>query len=158
MIISPIGFLGTVQPLMGVLDIPFMYPDTNDGMVKFLDSEAARSTMKLMESKDLVTLDFWFSGLKNFSSNVALREPKDFKGVKFRVMPVPIIVEQFKALGATGSNIDFSEVYTALQTGALDGQENSYDVIYEQKFHEVQKYITESKHASLIVGVTVTKF
>lgn len=157
MIITPVGFMGVVQPLVGVMDIPFMYPDTNEGMLEFLETDAAKDCMKLMESKNLITLDFWFGGLKNFSANVPLRTLQDFKGVKFRIMPVPIIVEQFKALGASGSNIDFSEVYTALQTGALDGQENSYDIIYEQKFHEVQKYILESEHASLIVAVTVSK-
>lgn len=155
--IGPIVTLGTVQPLMGVMDIPFMYPNTNEGMIKFLGSDAAKAFMELTEPNGIINLDLWFGGLKNFTANKPLKKVDDFKGLKFRVMPAPILVEQFKALGAIGLNIDFGEVYSSLQTGAIDGQENPYDVIFEQKYQEVQDYLTETRHASIVLGVSVSK-
>lgn len=154
---APVMVYGTVQPLVGVLDIPFLYPDTNEDMISFLASDAVKPLMETTKSKDIVTLDLWFAGLKNFTANKPLETIADFKGQKFRVMPAPMLVEQFKALGASGLNIDLGETYSSLQTGAIDGQENPYDVIFEQKYHEVQKYVTQTSHASVVLAIAVSQ-
>src|SRR3546814_9792301 len=93
------------------------------------------------------------------SSDLALRVPEDAKGLKFRIQPSDVLEAQFKALGANPQKMAFAEVYQALQTGTVDGQENTWSNIYSQKFYEAQKYITETNHGVIdYMVVTNTKF
>ncbi len=75
-----------------------------------------------------------------------MRLPDDAKGLRFRIQPSDVITAQFKALGASPLKTSFAEVYQALQSGTVDGQENTWSNIYSQKFHELQKYITNTDH------------
>src|SRR3546814_20377455 len=97
--------------------------------------------------------------MKQLSANKALRVPEDAKGLKFRIQPSDVLEAQFKALGANPQKMAFAEVYQALQTGTVDGQENTWSNIYSQKFYEAKKYITETNHGVLdYMVVTNTKF
>src|SRR3546814_14740370 len=87
--------------------------------------------------------------MKQLSANKALRVPEDAKGLKFRIQPSDVLEAQFKALGANPQKMAFAEVYQALQTGTVDGQENTWSNIYSQKFYEAQKYITETNHGEI---------
>ena len=94
-------------------------------------------------------LGYWSSGLKQFSANKPLLVPDDAKGLKFRVQTSDVAVAMIEAMGANAQKLAFKEVYGALQTGVVDGQENSWSNIYTQKFFEVQDGITETNHQLL---------
>ena len=87
-------------------------------------------------------LAYWDNGFKEMSANKKLVAPADYKGLKIRIQSSKVLEAQFRALGAIPQVMAFSEVYQALQTGVVDGQENTWSNIYTQKMHEVQKYIT----------------
>ena len=109
--------------------------------------------------KGITGLGYWHNGLKQLSANKELLEPKDARGLKFRVQASAVLDEQFKAVRAVPRKMSFSEVYQGLQTGVVNGAENPYSNIYSQKMHEVQKYITESNHGLLdYMVITNTKF
>jgi len=112
-----------------------------------------------MKDKNITGLGYWHNGLKQLSANKELREPKDARGLKFRVQASQVLEEQFKALRANPRKMSFAEVYQGLQTGVVNGAENPYSNIYSQKMHEVQSNITESNHGLLdYMLITNTKF
>ena len=112
-----------------------------------------------MQDKGITGLGYWHNGMKQLSANKPLREPKDARGLKFRVQASKVLEEQFKAVRANPRKMSFAEVYQGLQTGVVNGTENPWSNIYSQKMHEVQKYITESDHGVLdYMVITNTKF
>ena len=150
----PTSNMQVLHPPLQVLDLPFLFPD-REALFKILDSDFTDSLYKPLLSRNIVGLHWIISGFKQFTGNFPIRTPDDFKGRKIRVMPAPIIREQFKALGASPVPIDFQELYSALQQGVVDGQENPLTTIVTMKFYEVQKYMTLSNHA-FIAYVFVT--
>jgi C4-dicarboxylate-binding protein DctP len=131
--------------VLQVYDLPFMFADMQ-AVDKFQDSKVGQDMLKSMEKKGLLGLAYWHNGLKQLSANKPLLVPEDAKGVKFRVQSSDVLVSQFQAVGANPQKLAFSEVYQALQTGAVDGQENTWSNIYSQKYQEVQSDFTESNH------------
>ena len=100
---------------------------------------------------------YWDNGFKQMSANKPLHVPADYKGLKFRIQSSKVLEAQFRALGAIPQSMAFSEVYQALQTGVVDGQENTWSNIYTQKMFEVQKYITVTNHGYIGYIVVVNK-
>ncbi len=131
-----------------IFDLPFMFKDIA-AVDAFQVSDAGEKMKSSMERRGLVGLDFWHSGMKQFSANKPLVEPTDAKGLKFRVQPSDVLVAQMNALQASPQPMAFSEVYGALQQGVVDGQENTWSNIYGQKFFEVQDGTTETNHGVL---------
>ncbi|MFI0396671.1 TRAP transporter substrate-binding protein [Paracoccus jiaweipingae] len=131
-----------------IFDLPFMFKDVA-AVDKFQSSEAGQAMKQSMARRGILGLEFWHNGMKQLSANKPLLEPADAKGLKFRIQPSDVLVAQFKALGASPQPMAFSEVYGALQTGVVDGQENAWSNIYGQKFYEVQDGITETNHGAL---------
>jgi C4-dicarboxylate-binding protein DctP len=104
-------------------------------------------------------LAFWDNGFKAFTANKPLRRPEDFKGQKIRIQSSKVLDAQMRAVGAIPQVLAFSEVYQAMQTGVVDGNENTPSNIYTQKMHEVQKYMTMTDHGYIgYVVVANTKF
>ena len=100
-----------------------------------------------MTGKGIKGLAYWHNGMKQLSTDKdQLKVPADVKGLKFRIQPSDVLEAQFRALGANPQKMAFAEVYQALQTGVVDGQENTWSNIYTQKFYEVQKTIAETNH------------
>jgi C4-dicarboxylate-binding protein DctP len=128
-----------------VFDLPFLFDDVK-AVDRFQASPPGRALLDSMKSKGVKGLAYWHNGMKQVSANKPLRKPEDAKGLKFRIQASNVLEAQFKALGANPQKMAFAEVYQALQTGVVDGQENTWSNIYTQKFHEVQKFITESNH------------
>jgi C4-dicarboxylate-binding protein DctP len=128
-----------------VFDLPFMFDDVA-AVDRFQASDIGNSLLHSMDEKGFHGLAYWHNGLKQLSANKPLRVPADATGLKFRIQNSDVLVAQFGALKASPQKLAFSEVYQALQVGTVDGQENTWSNIYSQKFHEVQKYITESNH------------
>ena len=102
-----------------------------------------------MEDVGYTGLGYWSSGLKQFSANKPLLTPSDADGLKFRVQTSDVAVAMIEAMGGSAQKLAFKEVYGALQTGVVDGQENSWSNIYTQKFFEVQDGVTETNHQLL---------
>lgn len=137
-----------------VFDLPFLFDDMA-AVDRFQASKVGQDLLKSMESKNFLGLAYWHNGLKQISANKPLLAPADAKGLKFRIQQSDILAAQFQALGATPQKLAFSEVYQALQVGTVDGQENTWSNIFSQKFHEVQKHITESNHGVIDYMVLV---
>lgn len=135
-------------PQLQLFDLPFLFADM-DAVDRFQQSAAGQKLLKSMEKKGLTGLGYIHNGMKQISAHNPLRVPADASGKKFRVMQSDVLLAQFAALDATAVKKPFSEVFTLLQTKAIDGQENTYSNMYSQKFFEVQPYITESNHGLL---------
>jgi C4-dicarboxylate-binding protein DctP len=129
-----------------VYDLPFLFDDI-DAVDRFQAGPKGQELLKSMVSRGLLGLGYWHNGMKQLSTNKdKLTRPEDVKGLKFRIQASDVLEAQFRALGANPQKMAFSEVYQALQTGVVDGQENTWSNIYSQKFHEVQKTIAETNH------------
>lgn len=139
-----------------VYDLPFLFKDMN-AVDRFQNSPMGQSLLTSVEGKGLIGLGYLHNGLKQLSANDPLLVPANAKGKKFRIMSSRVLEEQFKAVGGIPLKKPFSEVFTLLQTKAIDGQENTYSNIYSKKFFEVQKYITESNHGLLDYMVVTSK-
>lgn len=157
MVIVPTSYLGGTQPLMTLLDTPFLLPEDSEQLYELYNSEAMKELFATTEENGIITLAIWQTGYKQYSANKPLLDPSEMKGLKVRVMNSPILFEQAKILGADGITMDFGETYSALQNKAIDGQENPIDTIYDMKFHEVQTDITLTNHSTLDQMVMVNK-
>ncbi|WGD54624.1 TRAP transporter substrate-binding protein [Bradyrhizobium sp. CB1650] len=139
-----------------VFDLPYILPDLKT-LRKVTEGPLGARLLKLLEPKGITGLAYWDNGFKEMSANKKLVAPGDYQGVKFRIQSSRVLQAQFKALGSLPQVMAFSEVYQALQTGVVDGQENTWSNIYTQKMHEVQKYITETNHGYIGYVVIVNK-
>ncbi len=129
-----------------VFDLPFLFDDIA-AVDRFQQGKDGKALLDAMQSKGLQGLGYWHNGMKQMSTNRdKLSRPDDVKGLKFRIQASDVLEAQFRALGANPQKMAFSEVYQALQTGVVDGQENTWSNIYSQKFFEVQKTIASTNH------------
>jgi len=128
-----------------IFDLPFMFKNIN-AVDEFQASETGQAMKESMTRRGLLGLAFWHNGVTQISANKPLLSPADAAGLKFRVQPSEVLKANMEALGASPQPMAFSEVYGALQTGVVDGQENTWSNIYGQKFFEVQDGITETNH------------
>ncbi|MEZ8141749.1 TRAP transporter substrate-binding protein [Enterovibrio sp. FF113] len=138
-----------------VYDLPFLFKDM-EAVDRFQQSEAGQQLLESVKSKGLIGLGYLHNGLKQLSANDPLHVPGDADGKKFRIMSSDVLAAQFEAVDAVPLKKPFSEVFTLLQTRAIDGQENTWSNIYSKKFFEVQPYITESNHGVLDYMVTTS--
>ena len=129
-----------------LFDLPFLFDDM-EAVDRFQQSDKGKELLNSMRNRGLQGLAYWHNGMKQLSTNKdTLQRPEDAKGLKCRIQASDVLESQFRALGANPQKLSFSEVYQALQTGVVDGQENTWSNIYSQKFHEVQKNIAETNH------------
>ncbi|HZR72226.1 TRAP transporter substrate-binding protein [Bradyrhizobium sp.] len=139
-----------------VFDLPYILPDLN-ALRKVTDGPLGSKLLQRLDSKGMTGLAYWDNGFKQMSANKKLVAPSDYKGLKFRIQSSKVLEAQFRALGAIPQVMAFSDVYQALQTGVVDGQENTWSNIYTQKMHEVQKYATVTNHGYIGYVVVVNK-
>lgn len=129
-----------------LFDLPFLFDDM-EAVDRFQASANGQALLKSMTNRGLLGLAYWHNGMKQLSTDKdQLKRPEDVKGLKFRIQSSDVLEAQFRALGANPQKMAFSEVYQALQTGVVDGQENTWSNIFSQKFYEVQKTIAETNH------------
>ena len=141
-----------------LFDLPFMFKNI-DAIDEFQASASGQAMKQSMTKRGLLGLEFWHNGLKQLSATKPLISPADAAGLKFRVQASDVLVSQFKTLGAVPQKMAFSEVYQALQSGTIQGQENTYSNIYGKKFFEVQDSVTESNHGVIdYLVITSTEF
>ncbi len=147
----------SLVPALQLFDLPFLFRDS-DHLHKVMDGEVGKALKEQVTKKGFVALDFWDNGFKQFSSNKkAIHSPKDLAGQKVRIMSSKVLEAQMKALGANPQVLPFSEVYSALQQGVVDGGENPLSNFYTKKFYEVQTSVSMTNHGYLGYLVVASK-
>jgi C4-dicarboxylate-binding protein DctP len=136
------------------LDLPWLFKD-DATYAKAMKGPVGQWLFKKLEAKGITGLAYWDNGFHMVSANRPLINPSDFQGLKIRISGSKIADQYFRELGSIPQIMAFSEVYQALQTGVVDGCENTPSNYLTQKFHEVQKHITVSNHAHLQYAVIV---
>jgi len=148
---------GKIVPQLALFDLPFIFKNI-DHLHRVQDGEVGTKLKGMVAAKGIVALNFWDNGFKQLSTNSKpLIVPADAKGQKFRIMSSKVLEAQFHAVGANPQMMPFSEVYSGLQQGVIDGQENTISNIYTKKFHEVQKNLTITDHGYLGYLVVMSK-
>jgi tripartite ATP-independent transporter DctP family solute receptor len=137
--------LNQVVPQMDMFSLPFLFKNEAH-FWWFLAQPQAEEFVKALEDKGLKKLGYIDSGSRNFFTQKAIKTPADLKGQKIRVMASPVMVKTMEAMGATGVPVAWSELYSALQTGVVDGAENNHPSVVAKKFYEVSKYYTLDEH------------
>lgn len=137
-------------PEWQIFDFPFAFPSVEAVQTAMESEEIGGKLFNMLTDQQLLGLAMWDNGFKQMSlDSHALIKPEDFEGQKFRVMSSKVLEAQFEAVNANPTPMPFSEVYSALEQGVIDGQENTLSNIYSKKFHEVQDYMTLSNHGYL---------
>jgi C4-dicarboxylate-binding protein DctP len=126
-------------------DLPYLF-DSYEAVHRVTHGPIGASMLEHLKPYGMAGLAFWDNGFKEFTANKPLRAAQDFKGLKLRVKSSKVLEAQMRAVGAIPQVLAFSELYQALQTGLVDGAENTPTNIYTQKLHEVQKYMLMSRH------------
>lgn len=139
-----------------VFDLPYIFP--NRQVLKMVtQGEIGRDLLNQLEDRGILGLAYWDNGFKVMSANTPIRLPEDLKGKRMRIQPSRVLEAQMEALGATPIPLAFSDVYTALETGLVDGTENPPSNLYSKKMHEVQKYVAVTNHGYLGYAVIVNR-
>jgi tripartite ATP-independent transporter DctP family solute receptor len=152
-----ISNLSQVLPVMDVWSLPYVFK-SDDHYWYVLNHPKALEFMKQLEPKGIKTITWITSGARNFFTQKPVRNAADLKGQKIRVMASPVMIDTMKALGANGVPVAWGELYTALQTGVVDGAENNHPSVISMKFYEVSKYYSLDEHMRIPdVNVISTK-
>lgn len=130
----------------GVYDLPFLFGNEHEADV-ILDGPFGQNLTAKLEEKGLVGLVYWENGFRNLTNGKRpVAKLEDLQGIKLRVMQNPVYIDMFNSFGANAVPLPFSELFSALETGTVDGQENPVNTIQSSKFYEVQKYLSLTKH------------
>ncbi len=147
MVLTSTAPLVGIVPSLGVFDLPFLFSNEAEADA-VLDGKAGDWFAAKLPAVGAINLAWWENGFRHTTnSKRPITKAEDFDGVKMRVMQNTIFIDTFKTLGSNAVPMAFSEVYSALETKTVDGQENPFTNIENMKFYEVQKYLTLTKHA-----------
>ncbi len=147
MVLAATGNYTSFLPAMGIPGLPYLIT-TPESANAALYGAPGQELLDAMSAKGMKGLAFWLSGFTQTTGNFPITQASDLKGKKMRVLENPILVAQYKALGATPVAINFGELYNALQQGVVDGQENPMDGTFATKLQEVQKYMALTNHSA----------
>lgn len=146
MMVGSTATLVGITKEMALWDTPFLFNNVKEADA-ILDGPIGRKVMDKLEEKGLVGLVYWENGFRNLTnSKRPIAKMEDLGGVKLRVMQNNVYLDSFKLLGANAVPLPFSELFSALETNTVDGQENPYNTILSSKFYEVQKYLSITNH------------
>lgn len=147
----------SVVPEFGVFDLPFLFKDRTT-VQKAVEGKLGQALSKKLEAKGMAGLGYWENGYRVTTNNKRpIRTPDDLKGLKIRVPPNPDRIKMFQSWGANAGPLNFSELFSALQTGVFDGQENPLAQITSAKLYEVQKYLSVTGHVYTPTYLTASK-
>jgi tripartite ATP-independent transporter DctP family solute receptor len=149
-ICTPASFLGGFDPAVSIFDIPYIFPSDREASRKLREGTFGDAVLETFRKRGFEPVALWSGGRKEFSSNKPLSTVSDFAGQRFRVMDSKILIRQFAALDASAIVLPFGELYTALQNGVIDAQENPIDIIERMKFFEVQKNVLVTDHGAIV--------
>lgn len=155
------GSLQPVDPKFGVVELPYMWTNVKQAYAAF-DGELGQSLEGLADKKNLVIVSWWENGFRHLTNNRGpVNVPADLAGLKTRVTPDKMRLDTFATMGANPAPLAFGELYSALQQGVFDAQENPLSIIYTSSFFEVQKYLSLTGHvwgpASLVISKSTWK-
>lgn len=151
------GALASFSPAFMALDLPFIF-DSRENAYKVLDGDIGQELLASLDEKMLVGVTFWENGFRNVSnSKHPVLVPEDVKGLKLRTLENELQVSTFTTLGANAIPMNWGEVYTALQQGTIDGQENPLAIIYQNKIHEVTRHVSLTGHFYAAAPVIMSK-
>jgi tripartite ATP-independent transporter DctP family solute receptor len=140
------GPVGGFVPQMLVVDLPFLFRD-NSHVDKVLDGPIGEGLLKDLSKAGIKGIAFWENGFRNLTNNKhPVNKPEDVKGLKLRTMENEVHMDAFRTLGADPTPMTWGEVYTSLQQGVIDGQENPINIIRTHKIYEVNKYLALTGH------------
>ncbi|MDR1045374.1 MAG: TRAP transporter substrate-binding protein [Candidatus Adiutrix sp.] len=141
------GGVASFWPVMGALELPYLY-ESHQEVYEVVDGPIGQElSQKFLEKTGVRILSYWENLFRQTTNNVRpIRVLEDFKGLKLRVPETKTVMETIQSLGANPTPMAFSEVYTGLSQGTIDGQENPFSVVYSAKLYEVQKYLSVTKH------------
>lgn len=157
MSVMPASYIVGTEPLFGVFDMPFFWPDDSSTLRTLHHGAAMDKLGASLARHNMVLADVWHTGYKQWTGNRPLNTLDQYSGLVSRVMPSPVLAEQQKALGLTPVTMPFPETYSALQSGAIDAQENPNPTSWNMKFHEVQSHLTMTNHGTLDQVILVNK-
>ena len=153
-------FYTRFEPKLNVLDVPYLF-ESYDHAYKVLDGQIGQLLLGELEKHRMKGLAFWEIGFRKVTNSVRpVRVPEDLKGLKIRTTPNPAHIQAFENWGATPTPMAFTEVYLALETGTVDGQENPINITRSNRFQEVQRYLSYTDHAytASVVSMNLSKF
>jgi len=139
-----------------VFDLPYIFPN-KEVLKRVTQGPIGQGLFQKLEGKGIKGLAYWDNGMKVMTANRPLHKVADFRALKMRIQSSKVLDEQFRALKANPQVLAFSEVYQAMQTGVVDGSENTPSNVYTQKMHEVQSNLTVSDHGYIGYAVIVNK-
>ncbi len=157
MLVTATSYMATVAPAAGVFDLPFLFADEKeaDGV---LDGKTGDLVAQKMQAAGVVSLAYWENGFRNVTnSRRPVQRMEDLQNMKLRVLPTPVMLAAFKAMGAFAVPMPFPELYSALETKTVDGQENPLNLIESAKFYEVQKFLSLTRHSYNPAAVMYSK-
>jgi tripartite ATP-independent transporter DctP family solute receptor len=149
-VINPASFIGGFNPAVSIFDVPYIFPTDREKSRRLREGALGKTVLESFRKRGFEPVALWSGGRKQFTSNKSLADLTAFKGQRFRVMDSKILITQFSALGASAIVLPFGELYTALQNGVIDAQENPLDIIQAMKFFEVQKNVLVSDHGAIV--------
>ncbi|SMF26518.1 TRAP transporter substrate-binding protein [Pseudogulbenkiania subflava] len=152
--VSKFGPVGVKE--FEVFDVPYLFPD-KVALRKVTDGPVGKKLLAKLEPKGIKGLAYWDNGFKIMTANKPIVKPDDMKGLKMRIQSSKVLEAQMRALGTIPQVMAFSEVYQALQTGVVDGTENTPSNVYTQKTHEVQRDMTLTNHGYIGYVVIANK-
>lgn len=139
-----------------IFDLPYLF-GSYEQLHRITEGRIGKEILAKLEPKGMRGLSYWDNGFKSFSANTSITQPADLKGKKMRVQPSKVLEAQMRALGAVPEALMFSDVYHALQSGAIDGTENPPSNFYTQKLYDVQKHLAITEHGYLGYAVVVNQ-
>lgn len=147
MVITSTSPLVGIEPALGVFDLPFLFADAREADA-ILDGEFGAMISEKLRDSGVVNLAYWENGFRNLTNSVRpITKLEDFAGMRVRVMQNNIFLDTFQTLGTNATPMAFGEVFTALETGAIDAQENPFVTIETSQFYQVQDYVSATRHA-----------
>lgn len=149
--------IASINPEFNIYDVPFLFKSSEEAY-KIMDGEIGQQLSDSLEQYDIVGLGYLDASYRNLTNNKKeVRVPDDLKGLNIRTLENALQVKFWKELGANPTAISFAELYSALESNVVEGQENPFNVINSSKFYEVQKYMTRTEHLLMPRFVAVSK-
>lgn len=156
-IVTSIAYFSRIVPEYEAVSLPFLF-SSREAAFRVMDGSVGKLFDKKMADKGFVSLGYGELGYRHLTNNVRpIASAADFKGLKIRLQPNEVHLATFRALGANPVAMDVKEVYSALQQGVLDGQENPYNIIATRRFNEVQKHLTDTGHFYDFINAAANK-
>lgn len=157
MSLPAVSVLASYDEKFGLLDMPFLFK-SEEAIFASLDNEIGEDFDKTLDKLGFHNLGYNYNGPRCISNNTRpINAPEDLKGLKIRVMQSPVFIDMFNTLGANPTPMSFGEIFTGLQQGTVDGQENAPSLVYASRFYEVQKYYSITNHTFSIMPILMSK-